>query len=397
MQPPHRQPQDTAVDVPNPSPPPDRRARANEGREGDAVIGRQLVARLSSRLRRAAPRILFVGHFQRDGGSSNALLGYARAAGRRGIDLRVSSLVPLHPEVERAVPVADPEWRADYLVFVFEDWQYLSPPALEQLQRSTPRSRRLVIDQDGKYSPPTSAGADSNHRSDDEWRSWKGLFERLSDVILQPTLAAPQPGVESFLYFAAPPRIASCGTNRSFDVVYVGNNWYRWQDLVWFGQGIAPIRDRLGRIAVCGKWWDDETERDHPEQTWSDPRLLKRLGIELLPAVAFGDVVETMSRGRLNPQFVRPVLNELALVTPRMFEAFAADTVPVFPPHLRHVDRLYGQAIEPLVLPERPAAAVLQMLERHSEYAALAKEIAGKLEREHSYDARLSQLLGFFG
>jgi len=102
-----------------------------------------------------------------------------------------------------------------------------------------------------------------------------------------------------------------------------------------------------------------------------------------------------MGQSRLHPVLLRPALNTLGFVTPRMFETFMADTVPILPPYFKHASALYGPEAESLFLGYRPAEAVLEILNRYSDYVALARDIAAKLVREHSYDVRLEELLGF--
>jgi len=113
--------------------------------------------------------------------------------------------------------------------------------------------------------------------------------------------------------------------------------------------------------------------------------------------VPFDQVERTMGRGRINPVFVRPVLHSLGFVTPRMFETFAADTVPLLPADLKNAARLYGDRISPLC-PTPGASAgdrVLEILRRYHDYVELAREIGERLAQEHSYEVRLEELLGF--
>jgi len=348
--------------------------------------------------RRAAPRIAFVGFFEHNGGSANTLYGYFRAAQRLGYDIRASSLGIVDPVVQAMIPVAETEWEPDLMVLVFESHQFLHPDAVARIEKLIPRSRRVVVDQDGMYSPETRVGADTNHPTADSQASWTSLFDRLSDTILQPCLNPVTPGVRSFLYFGFERQSSPAtetASRRAYDIVYVGNNWYRWHDLVWLCRGLASVRARLGRIAVFGKWWLDDAIPLYEEQTYSDPAFLRDHGVEMYPAVRFDEVERTMKQGRLNPVFVRPVLNELGFITPRMFETFAADTIPLLPPYLRIAVSLYGSEAQRLCLPDEPAGAVLSILDRYADYVGLAQEIGAKLAKEHSYEVRLAQLLGF--
>jgi hypothetical protein len=101
----------------------------------------------------------------------------------------------------------------------------------------------------------------------------------------------------------------------------------------------------------------------------------------------------TMGSGRLSPILIRPVLSALEMATPRMFETFVANTVPVLPPYFRYASALYGEGVAPLILPEAPAPAIGDLLDNYADSVALAEEIASKLTRDHSYERRLSQLV----
>jgi hypothetical protein len=348
--------------------------------------------------RKARIRVAFVGRFYWHNGSSHALLGYVRAGQRRNYDVRVSALGIFDEIVGRNVPVADREWTPDVMVFVFEE-RFLREDGFAAAERLVPRARRLVIDPDGKYSEAVAVGNDTNHETADSRRVWSAEFERLSDTILQPRLGSGPPNSKSFLYFGidvhghvSRARIAG---QHEYDVLYVGNNWYRWHDFVWLLEGLAPVRSQLGRIGVFGQYWSGEPLVGYEEHTQSDPELLRRYGVDVAPSVPFDGVEGSMSRGRVNPVFVRPVLGRLKHVTPRMFETFAADTVPMLPPYLDYASDLYGPLAKILQLPDVPGPAVLSTLSAYSDRLAVAREIREHLVREHCYDVRLDQLLSF--
>jgi hypothetical protein len=351
--------------------------------------------------RRSAPRIAMVGAFHRDAGATNALRGYIKAARGLGYDVRASSLGKLDPYVAAKLPVAGADWKPDLMVLVFESAQFLAPERLSRIERLVPRSRRVVIDQDGMYSPMTVAGSDANHPTPESRAGWVALFDRLTNRILQPCVGQPPAGVERFLFFGLDrsERVAErrLPGPKPFDVVYVGSNWHRWDALVRLFDGLASVRSRLGRIAIFGKWWLHDTHPRRVEQTSSDPVFLSAHGVEVYPAVPFYEVHDTMGQGRLSPIFVRPVLGALGLVTPRMFETFAAATVPLLPTELGAARLLYGPTAEPLQLPTEPAATILEMLERYDRYWDVAREVGEKLAAEHSYEARLAELLAIAG
>lgn len=343
-------------------------------------------------------RILFVGCFRFNCGSSHALLGYARAAGRLNYDLRVSSLGLVDERVRERVAVADADWTPDLMVFVFESEQFLTPDGLRRVERKVPRARRVIIDPDAKYSEAARVGSDTNHPSPGAREFWRVLYDRLSDTILQPCLGPLTSGAERFLYFGVDlhrPRRSGQDGRQPFDLIYVGNNWYRWHDFMWLLTKLARVRTRLGRIAVFGKYWFGDPAAGFEAHTYSDPDFLRAHGVESYPSVAFDEVELQMGRGRFHPVFVRPVLNLLRLVTPRMFETFAADTVPLLPPYFRHAASLYGPEAAELFLAEDPADSVISMTQDYQRRVSVARSIRAGLEKDHSYDVRLQELLGF--
>jgi hypothetical protein len=68
-------------------------------------------------------------------------------------------------------------------------------------------------------------------------------FDERSDVIVQPSLGAPAPGTRRFLYFGVDAhrrREPSPVERKPYDIVYVGNNWYRWHDVCWLVDSHSP-------------------------------------------------------------------------------------------------------------------------------------------------------------
>jgi hypothetical protein len=348
-------------------------------------------------------RIAIVGQFANTQGSITALAGYFGAARRAGHDLRASTFGFVHETVRQYIPVADEDWVPDLMILLFESWPYLSEGAVAQIDRTVPRSRRLVVDCDGMYSPPVRSGSDVNHPDPGSRLYWAELFGALSDTVLQPCLGPLAPGAKRFLFYSVNPyqtRIPTPDSEKLYDLAYVGNNWVRWHDISWLFKGLAPARQQLGRMAVIGSWWDGslpptESKPEVLKFLYSDPSFLKEQGVEIYPAVSYDQVERTMGQSRLHPVLLRPALNSLGFVTPRMFETFMANTVPILPPYFKHASALYGPEVESLYLGYRPAEAVLEILSHYSDYVALARDIAAKLVKEHSYDVRLDELLAF--
>lgn len=102
-----------------------------------------------------------------------------------------------------------------------------------------------------------------------------------------------------------------------------------------------------------------------------------------------------MSKGFINPILVRPILNKLKLVTLRMFETFAADTVVVFPRYFKHSIDLYSEDGKELFLSAHPEVDILRILKNYKKYSRISKKIRNKLVNKHSYEERLRELVKF--
>ena len=342
-----------------------------------------------------------IGHFLGDSGCSKAIIGYIRAARLLGYDLRVSKLSFLDRIVSKQFPLAECDWKPDLLVIIFESYQYLSESTIIQVEKNIPRNQRLIVDQDGKYSKITSAGNDSNHSNEKSRQDWLSLYNRLADRIVQPAIMAPESGANRFLFFGVDKHNynnlrAEEISNRSFDIVYVGNNWYRWGDIRWFIEGLDKIRSKLNRIALFGKYWDGKLLPSRPEHTYSDPIYLHQHGVEIYNSVEINKLETTMSRGYINPIFVRPLLSALKFVTPRMFETFRARTVPLISPSFGYAEELYGNSVKLLCMTDNPSEKIEFILSNYQQMTSLAAEIGFELEIKHSYEQRFEELIGQF-
>lgn len=335
-------------------------------------------------------KIAFVGNFQFNCGSSNTLLGYVRAGRKFGVDIRASEFGYIDDIVRSAIPIASRDWKVDLLVIVYESYPFLSKNDIDLICKTVPRKKRILIDPDGKYLKPRYCGADTNHPTPNSYGFWRDLYDSLSDVILQPFLGS------DFLYFGTDnqaPDLTQVG--KDFDLIYVGNNWYRWSDMKNLIKAVSPIRTKLKKIALIGRYWNGKLMEEFKDATRSDPDFLKKNNVEIYESAPYGHVEETMSRGKLHPILVRPILNEMGFATPRMFETFTANTVPLIPDYFIHADKLYGDGISHLTLSENPAAKILKILENYEKYRQTAQEILQKLRQKHSYEIRVKQLLDF--
>ncbi len=343
-------------------------------------------------------RIAFVGNYQYHCGSSNTLLGYVKAGKAAGYDIRVSEFGYADKTIKSIIPVADKDWKPDLLVIVYESYPFLSEETIDEIRNTVPRSKRLLIDPDGKYSDPCSAGNDSNHSAANSYRYWTGLYDSLADIILQPFIKKrpkSKKKAHSFLYFGMDNQLPDLKkVEKDYDLLYVGNNWYRWPDFKKLITKIAPAR-RLKRIGLIGRYWDEEIMPGFETATASEPSFLKQNRITPEKSAPYGQLEKSMSRGRLNPILIRPILYKLKFVTPRMFETFNAETIPLIPGYFNHARDLYGEEIKRFILGGNPADDILKIIDNYKYYQKLAQTISHKLKSGHSYESRIKELMRF--
>lgn len=342
-------------------------------------------------------RIAFVGNFQYSCGSSNALLGYTRAGLKTGHDVRVSEFGYIDNIIRSSVPVASRNWEADLLVIVYESYPFLSNYDIDEICKIVPRSKRILLDPDGKYLEPRSNDFDTNHPTPDSYKYWTNLYDSLSDVILQPFLGSSKNRkIHPFLYFGMDSQVNNFSNiNKEFDLLYVGNNWYRWHDISWLINAVSPIRSKLKKVALIGGYWSGEPMKGFEEATRSDPRFLEKNRVEIYPSARYGQVELSMSYGKLHPILVRPILNEIGFITPRMFETFVANTVPLIPYYFTHAKTLYGDEISELIISKKATDDILRIFDGYEKYIKLSREIRERLKRDHSYEVRLNQLIEY--
>lgn len=344
-------------------------------------------------------KIAFVGNYQYYCGSSNTLLGYVKAGKALNWDVRVSEFGYVDDKIKTLIPIAAKNWKTDLLVIVYESYQFLSNETIDEICTFIPRSKRILIDPDGKYSEPCSVKNDSNHPTPDSHNYWTRLYDSLSDVILQPFIGKEtknKKNVHSFLYFGMDNKLPDFHrAKKEFDLLYVGNNWYRWKDVKAFITKTSTIRSHLKTIGIVGKYWDEEVMPGYEEATTSDFNFLKQNQIIVKKSAPYGQVEKFMSRGLLNPIFVRPILYKLKFITPRMFETLNANTVPLIPRYFTYAKDLYGEKIHRLMLTDNPASDILKIINNYRYYENLSKEIREILRLKHSYEIRLKQLLRF--
>ena len=342
-------------------------------------------------------KIAFVGNFQYNCGSSNTLLGYVKAASKLGHEVRVSEFGYIDETIRKTIPVANRDWEADLLVIVYESYPFLSEADIDEIIKKVPRSKIVLLDPDGKYLEPITSGKDTNHPTADSYKFWTTLYDSLSDIILQPFLGtSSNPKIHSFLYFGVDRQASEVrSTQKEFDLLYVGNNWYRWHDITWLVNAVKPIRSELKRVALIGQYWTGEPMEGFEEATESDETFLTANNVEVYKSADYGEVESAMSRGKLHPILVRPILNEMKFVTPRMFETFRADTVPLIPYYFTHANSLYGADVSKLTISNDATKDISRILNDYQASEKLSRDIREKLLDEHSYEVRLGQLLEY--
>jgi len=344
-------------------------------------------------------RLLFVYWKVENAGSAQDIYNYCEAAKRMGHEAALYA-------PEGAVPRFDcsPDLEsADGVIFPLEWNIYLhnnEPLDLEEPMRRVPRRRRVVIDCDGMYNDVTRVDGDYNHLDEAGSRARTELYDAISDKIFQPTLHPVRRNVRPFFFHAYNPtwEIPLDFRSKDYGMCYVGTNWFRWRPMRRVLAAIGPIREKVGRIGLIGhNWLEAPSGADaalREAAYYTDPVYLRRLGVEVMPAIPIEQVIPCMSKAVFNPVLIRPLFKRFGLVTCRTFETPAANTIPVFAQDPSYVAEIYGPEAIELVLPEdKPDAKILDILEQPDRYAGIVRRIREHLAGKHSYETRLTELI----
>jgi hypothetical protein len=349
-------------------------------------------------------KLMFVYWAMEDQGSGLVIQGYTEAARALGHEVsvygrwipgKINPVIPLNYSLDIE--------SADAVVFIFEWTTQLKPGDQLDLARivaKVPRRRRVILDGDGNYNDIVRAADDYNHPDQAACRRWVEACDSLTDKICQPTLHPIRPNVIPFLFYAYNPsweRPLTTGS-KEFDMMYVGHSKFRWRPMLRVLQAIEPVRKELGRIGLLGYGWDSPpwwaNSMQLEQAYFADSNHLGRLGIEALPPVRFEQVIDWMSRARFNPVLLRPLFADMRIVTPRLFETVAADTIPLFVLEPAHAREIYGEEALELVLPEQESSEkVLDIVHHPQRYRDLLLGIRAHLARDHSHTARLQRLI----
>lgn len=349
-------------------------------------------------------KLMFVYWAMEDQGSGLVIQGYTEAALSLGHEVSVyGRWIP--GKLNPAIPLnysLDIE-SADAVVFVFEWTTQLKPGDQLDLARivsKVPRNRRVILDGDGKYNDVIRVADDYNHTDPAASRQWIEACDSLSDKICQPTLHPLRPNVIPFLFYAYNPsweRALETG-RKEFDMIYIGHSKFRWCPMMRVLKGVEPIRQQLGRIGLVGYGWNSPPHWANSMQLeqayFADASTLKRLGVEPLSPVRFQYVIDWMSKARFNPILLRSLFGQLRIVTPRLFETVAANTIPLLVLDPLHVQEIYGEQGLELVLPEEiPQEKILDIVHHPERYRDVVMGIRRRMAERHSHAARLRRLI----
>ena len=342
-------------------------------------------------------RFVFVHWVYEDRGSAQDLFNYHQVAKQLGHEVVIygpPELAAFHYSLEIR--------ESDAVILIFEwttDLQRGDQVDWLRLVGRVPRARRVVIDCDGKYNDAISVGGDYNHTDAAASRTWVDICDSLSDKICQPTLHPLRPNVRSFLFHAYNPAWAAPldFRDKRYGMFYVGNNWFRWQQMRRVLEVIERVRAEVGRVGIIGHGWDGRAPWANSSigeaAYYSDSEYLRRLEVEVLPPIRFDQVIASMGSGIFTPVVYRPLFERLRLVTCRTFETLAANTIPLFSLEPDFVEETYGARTRDLsLMRDRPEKLVQDVLRHPQRYIEVIEEMRRELGERHSYAARLHEL-----
>jgi hypothetical protein len=287
-------------------------------------------------------------------------------------------------------------------------------PRLARLLDGTPRERRMVVDLWGHYNDTIRPEHDFNHLEKLDghlgWE-WEEAIAAVSDTILQPTLAPLRANVGSFLFHGYDPEsvarpYATAGeaaaawreaptAEKPYGVVYVGNNWQRWEQVRGFLEQYRPVRHQVGKVCLVGWDWGQRPEwaiKQGIAGIDTDPALLAELGVDVRPCVRFDEVTGLIGKARFAPVFHRPLFRHLGFATIRTFETFYGDALPILMLPRDFVSAVYGPAALTLVPEDDVAAHLKDALRRPEVYWEAVLQTRSHLARHHSYAKRFQEL-----
>ncbi|MBO0764829.1 MAG: hypothetical protein J2P50_09620 [Hyphomicrobiaceae bacterium] len=289
-------------------------------------------------------------------------------------------------------------------------------PGLARLIDGIPRERRVVVDLWGHFNDTIRLEHDFNHLEKLDghlgWE-WEEAIAAVAGTIVQPTLAPLRPGVGSFLFhgfdpsavarpFATAAEAAAAWrqAHKPYGVMYVGNNWQRWEQVRRFLEQYASARTAVGRACLVGWNWGARPEwaiQQGIAGIDTDPALLDELGVEVRACVRFEEVTGLLGQARFVPVFHRPLFRHLGYTTIRTFETFEADSLPVLMLPRDFVSAIYGPAALTLVPGDDVGAHLEDALCRPLHYWQAVLDTRAHLARHHSFAQRYQELGALLG
>ncbi len=344
-------------------------------------------------------KILFVLETRADAGSIHAVSSYIRAGDQLGHFMALYGCQ--HPDLP-TVRFSSELKIFDYVVFIVESGLHgMSGLRFAHILSSVPEQRRVIIDTDGMYSPLTRVeGYDRNHSTEQARSDWLAFHDPLAKRVFQ-TRLEPDETAGTLPFFGFDETLAvspQASPPKRFDIVQVGHNWWRWQDVKHrLLPALELIRAQLDGVCFVGCWWD-------APPPWAaavglepafrvEPGCFERLRIEIRPPVPYRDVIRTMSEGRVNLMTQRPLFRQLKILTAKYFEIFCADTVPLVLLDPGHAEAIYGPAGRELALHQNLEEKLGDALRRPQEYKELAGQVRSHLAERHSYRQRVRELV----
>jgi hypothetical protein len=345
-------------------------------------------------------KILLVLDRRVDRGSIQAAANYVRAGDELGHPIALYGRDdPRFPATRCSTDLG----AFDHVIFIVESWRHwMSGLRMPRFLAEVPRARRSILDADGMYNPIVSVdGYDRNHAHEHDRAEWLAHYRLVTDRIMQPAFTPQDPDVIGLPFYGYDPaaRVAPADAPpKRFDLVCVGHNWWRWRQIsTELLPAIESIRARIGAIGFIGSWWDavpvGAKELGLQSAFGTDPEWLRRLRIQVEPAIPYTEVVRVMSTSRVNLMTQRPLFARFRLLTSKYFEIFAADTIPLvmIPPD--DAAAVYGSAGRALALHGDVDDKLLDVLGRPGKYREIVDEVRRHLEAHHSYRNRVRELV----
>lgn len=343
--------------------------------------------------------------------------GYVAAGKTLGHDVRVfGEPDPRLPSLPFTTDVAG----FDLVLFAIQVVQdFPDMPQLAWLLDRVPKERRVIVDLWARYGDTIRVDHDFNHLEKiDGHQSWEWIeaFEAVSSKIIQPTPTPLRPDVRTFFFHGFDPAAVArpyasakeaaaawrdAGPHaKRHGVMYVGNNWHRWDQLRSFLLQYGPLRKQIGRACLVGWHWDRRPD-------WAvdngiagvdvDGALLAQLDVETRSCVPFDEVVGLLGQARFAPVFHRPLFRHLGFATNRTFETFYADTLPVLVLPRDFVEAVYGPAALALTPGEDLAAHLMDALRRPERHWEAVLRTRAHLAHHHSFARRFEELSDMLG